>query len=264
MPKTKVTTEEAGNISLGRQKLIAKTSSPPRPIATTQLPLDSEKLLSCPTSGSPNILSTCRCMSKHKANPSTEPIPDARILPDDSPQPKAIDSNVKKRNLLDLPLQEKSVFPNVVTAEIVTLQVGGKATRCMKIVFEATTGQHQEPGPSGVELALPVPNIDDRWVIVALDLVPNLGLLVPGLSTFISAEFLGRAASTAVVRQCKVRYPIIYQLKNNENFQPGCVVCAIPPLPRHVDPFSLRTILTFFYPFTAAVRFSTTSLLGIE
>ena len=176
-------------------------------------------------------------MSKHKANPSTEPIPDARILPDDSPQPKAIDSNVKKRNLLDLPLQEKCVFPNVVTTEVVTLQVGGKATRCMKIVFEATTGQHQEPGPSGVELALPVPNIDDRWVIVALDLVPNLGLLVPGLSTFISAEFLGRAASTAVVRQCKVRYPIIYQLKNNENFQPSCVVCAIPPLPRHVDPF---------------------------
>ena len=102
----------------------------------------------------------------------------------------------------------------------------------MKVVFEATTGQHQEPGPSGVELALPVPNIDDRWVIVALDLVPNLGLLVPGLSTFISAEFLGRAASTAVVLQCKVRYPIIYQLKNNENFQPGCGVCATPQLPQ--------------------------------
>ena len=131
----------------------------------------------------------------------------------------------------------------------------------MKVVFEATTGQHQEPGPSGVELALPVPNIDDRWVIVALDLVPNLGLLVPGLSTFISAEFLGRAASTAVVRQCKVRYPIIYQLKNNEIFKPGCVVGAIPPLPRHVLlffanivdiclPQVMQTKIYMFYSFT--------------
>ena len=104
-----------------------------------------------------------------------------------------------------------------MTAEVVTFQVGGNATRYMKIVFEATTGQHQEPGPSGVELALPVPNIDDRWVIVALDLVPNRGLLVPGLSTFISAEFLGRAASTAVVRQCKVRYPISYHRMTGRN-----------------------------------------------
>ena len=62
VPNTKVTTEEAGNISLGRQKLIAKTSSPPRPIAPTQLQLDSDKLLPCPPSGSPSIISTRHSM----------------------------------------------------------------------------------------------------------------------------------------------------------------------------------------------------------
>ena len=233
----------------------------------TELELIVEELSYIPTTGRANLVIAALPTSirkVHSATCASDLIPDDRyILPDDVPQSDkqptghsgadasvGVGSSAKSshqfasQTIAETLPQEKSVFPNVVTAEIVTLQVGGKATRCMKIVFEATTGQHQEPGPSGVELALPVPNIDDRWVIVALDLVPNLGLLVPGLSTFISAEFLGRAASTAVVHQCKVRYPIIYQLENDEDFQPGCGVCATPQLPRHVfvGPFSANLV----------------------
>ena len=112
-----------------------------------------------------------------------------------------------------------------MTAEIVTFQVGGKATRCMKVVFEATTGQHQEPGPSGVELALPVPNIDDRWVIVALDLVPNRPLYVnaksvtPSFTSWKTTRTSSRTVAFALFRHYRV-----------------------------TSALSLPTLLTFVYP----------------
>ena len=123
------------------------------------------------------------------------------------------------------------VFPNVVTAKIVSVKSNGNAT--LEIVVEEMTGRHKELCPSGASMLLPLHNIDDRWGLVSLDHIPKCGFQIPGLSLFISGDVLGRAASTAIERKTSIRFR--FKLKNSESiFNQGIGVNGNPQLPRHV------------------------------
>ena len=135
----------------------------------------------------------------------------------------------------ETPPPEKCVFPNVLTAEVSSIQSKGNATQSLKIILEAMTGQHRELCPSRASMLLPLHNIDDRWGLVALDHIPKCGFRVPGLSVFIPGDLLGRAASAAIERKARVSFPLRFQLKNKESaFKPGFGVYGTPQLPRHV------------------------------
>ena len=87
---------------------------------------------------------------------------------------------------------EKFVFPNVVMAEVVSVQSNGNAT--LKIIVEELKDRNRELCPSRVNILLPLHNIEEQWGIVALDRIPKCGFRVPGLSVFIPGDVLGRAA----------------------------------------------------------------------
>ena len=123
---------------------------------------------------------------------------------------------------------EKFVFPNIVTAEVISVQSNGNAAT-LKIILEELTGGNR------VNMLLPLPNVDDRWVLVALDHMPQCGFQIPGLSVFIPGDVLGCAASTAVERKVRVCFPVRFQLINKETtVKPGLGVYGNPQLPRHV------------------------------
>ena len=126
---------------------------------------------------------------------------------------------------------EKCIFPNVVTAEIISVQSNGNAT--LKIILEEMTDRSREL--CRVSIVLPLHKIDDRCVLVALDHIPKCGFQIPGLSVFIPGDVLGRAASAATERKVGVFFPFRSQLKNSESiFKAECGVYGIPQLTRHV------------------------------
>ena len=128
---------------------------------------------------------------------------------------------------------EKFAFPNVVMAEVVSVQSNGNAT--LKIIVEELKDRNRELCPSRVNILLPLHNIEEQWGIVALDRIPKCGFRVPGLSVFIPGDVLGRAASTAVKRKTGICFPFRFQLKNKTIvFNPACGIYGNPELPRHV------------------------------
>ena len=131
------------------------------------------------------------------------------------------------------PPSEKCFFPNVVMAEIISVQSECNAT--LKIKLEEITDRNQQLCPNGAIMLLPLPNIDDMWGIVALDHVPQCGFQIPGVSVYIPFDVLGRAALTAVERKTRVAFPINYQTKSKDTTLKPCFsVYGNPQLPRHV------------------------------
>ena len=128
---------------------------------------------------------------------------------------------------------EKFVFPNVVVAEIISVQSNGNAT--LKIILEEMSGQQKELCPSRPIILLPLHSIEEQWGMVALDRIPKSGFRVPGLSVLIPGELLGRAASAAVERKTGICFPFRFQTKKKTiALNPVCGIYGIPELPRHV------------------------------
>lgn len=191
----------------------------------------------------------CRLVNKDMSLLST--VTPVAFIPDAQPQLTAVKDTTKEKedenkstppenNVIPEtpvvePPTEKCVFPKVLAAEVSSVQSKGSATQSLKIILEAITGEHQRLCPSRASMLLPLHNVDDRWCLVALDHIPKSGFRVPGLSVFISAELLGRAALAAIERKARVSFPLRFQLKNkNSAFKPGFGVYGTPQLPRHV------------------------------
>ena len=243
VPKGKVSTKTA------------EESTAIRPIASTEVP-------SFPSPGP----STSRLEAHSATSGSDIYILDQYILPDDLPQsetpmgssngqtnqpaPPATqfagfpevprqqsEGNERAtRKETTSPSSQMCVFPNVTTAKVSFVDSEGTATRVLKIVLEDTTGPHRkELCPSRASMLLPLTNVCDQWILVAIDQIPQRGFQIPGSSVFIPGDQLRRAVSAAIERQKRVALPLHSQLKNEEStFETDICVYGSHQLPRHV------------------------------
>ena len=144
--------------------------------------------------------------------------------------------------LADAESPSATIFPKILIAQVSSVQSAKGIVQSLKIILDSAIGANRETCPTRASMLLPLQKEDDQWCLVAIDHVPDCGLRVPGVTGYIPAKILERAASAAVERKARVSFPLHVQAKPVGSVSKMTFgVYGTPQLPRHVflGPFPL-------------------------